>query len=298
MRERRSLELLLPLFGDPALCRLAIASALDQNHDDFQLTILDDSYPHFPLADHIAGLGDHRIDYRQNEAVLGAGGNFRRALCVASADWVSFMGADDLLHPDYLRRMAEMVAAFPSADVVQPGVRVIDAGGAPVAGLTDRVKRLLAPAPSSAARPLRGESVTASLLRGNWTYFPSLLWRRSTITSIGFRDYDVVQDLGLLIDVLMGGGSLLLDPAVTFAYRRHRSSLSAVRAHTGARFEEERAFFNDVADELTSLGWSRAARSARLRPSSRLHAALLVPRAFAASEGDVARRLLHHALLP
>lgn len=289
-----SFEFLLPLYGDPALCRLAIASVLGQTRTDFRLTIVDDSFPGFPLAEHIRGLEDDRVDYRQNESVLGAGANFRRVLSAASADRVIFMGADDVLHPGYLEHVAELIARFPEVDVVQPGVRVIGADGLARGGLTDRVKRVISPRVSTPTT-MAGESLAASLLRGNWTYFPSLCWRRSTIAAIGFREYDVVQDLGLLLDVVMGGGTLLVDSQVVFDYRRHQRSLSVVRAGTGARFDEEQAFLDDVTGSLRELGWRRAARSARWRPSSRLHAGLLASRTLP-TDRAAAARLLRHAL--
>ncbi|MGA8845770.1 MAG: glycosyltransferase, partial [Nocardioides sp.] len=269
-------------------------SVLQQTRVDFVLTICDDSHPSFPLADHIDHLGDARVRYVQNERVLGAGANFARLLSMASGDRVAFMGADDVLHPSYLHRMAQLVERHPEADVIQPGVRVIDADGSPLTGTTDRVKRLLAPA--QAGRLMVGERLASSLLSGNWTYFPSLLWRRSTIDSIGFREYDVVQDLGLLLDVVMQGGTLLVDDAVTFDYRRHDRSLSTRRTHTGARFAEERDFLAAIATELHDLGWDGAARSARRRSSSRLHAASLVPRAAGEVDLPALRRLLRHAL--
>ena len=72
---------------------------------------------------------------------------------------------------------------------------------------------------------LSGESLARSLLRGNWTYFPALCWRTSVVQGIGFRSgLNVVQDLALLLDVSLQGGALLLDPEVTFAYRRHAAS--------------------------------------------------------------------------
>ncbi|CAN5134952.1 hypothetical protein BH09ACT12_BH09ACT12_04030 [soil metagenome] len=296
MPEQPTFEFLLPLFGDPELCRLAIASVLDQTHTNFRLTIVDDSYPQFPLARYIRGLADPRVSYRQNDVALGAGGNFRRVLSVASSERVTFMGSDDRLHPHYLAQVAALLSQYPEADIIQPGVRIIDAAGIPLMEMTDRAKRLLAPKISSQPTLLEGEPLAASLLRGNWSYFPSLMWRRSAISAIGFREYDVVQDLGLLLDVVMSGGSMLVDPTLAFDYRRHAGSLSVIRAQTGARFDEERSYFNDVAKSLTALGWQRAARSAKMRLASRLHAGSLAPRALAAADINLARQLLRHAL--
>ena len=100
----------------------------------------------------------------------------------------------------------------------------------PTRPLADRVKRAIAPkAPGPTS--LRGEEALASLLRGNWTYFPSLCWRRDRVTGPGFRqDLTVCVDLALLAEVLMADGELVVVPDVAFLYRRHGGSVSSVQA--------------------------------------------------------------------
>jgi hypothetical protein len=138
--------------------------------------------------------------------------------------------------------------------------------------LADLVKRRLAPHVDEPTE-LGGEPLMASLLRGNWAYFPSLCWRREQIASIGFDpSYDMVMDLALLMQVLRDGGSLVVDPQVTFRYRRHDASYSALRALDGDRFADERGFFAREATTLRAAGLTRAERSARLHLTSRLHA--------------------------
>jgi hypothetical protein len=132
-------------------------------------------------------------------------------------------------------------------------------------------------------------------LVGNWTYFPSLLWHAPTIKKIGFRPYDVVQDLALLVDVLIADGTLVIDDSVTFEYRRHSQSDSSVKALSGSRFDEERAYFREIRFELRTRGWRRAARRAMLRPTSRSHALQVLPRSVAARDGRTTARLSRHA---
>ena len=100
----------------------------------------------------------------------------------------------------------------PAAAIVCPGVQVIDDAGQAVEPLVDRVKRFLRPH-SGGASTLAGEDALVSLMSGNWTYFPSLCWRRDVIADIDFRpEYGVVLDLGLLVDVLVAGGELVVHP--------------------------------------------------------------------------------------
>ncbi|MCX6395841.1 MAG: glycosyltransferase [Propionibacteriales bacterium] len=290
------IEVLLPFYGDPDLLRQTVASVRAQTSSDWRLIVVDDGYPDPGIATWFAGLGDPRIDYHRNEANLGANLNYMRALGLATAEYVVVMGADDLMLPRFLADVEAAVAAFPGVAIIETGVEIIDGDNQVIRPLVDRVKNRLTP---SAAGPteLCGESLMVSLLRGNWTYFPSLCWRRDVIEKIGFRpDFHVVQDLGLLMDVLKGGGRMALSPEVAFQYRRHTGSDSAVKTLTGERFAEERHYFRTIADELGSAGLVRAERAARRHLTSRLHAAALVPSALGARNPSAAQGLLRHAL--
>lgn len=287
-----SLEVVIPFHGDPAYFRETVRSLLAQTDPDWTATVLDDHYPDPAVSAWVTEVGDPRLRVIRNESNLGANGNYRLALEIASADYVVILGADDRLLPDYVRRVREVIDRT-GASVVQPGVRVIDQDGIPWAPLTDRIKARLRPDGHLTVH--RGEGVTTSLLQGNWTYFPSLCWRRATIEPLGFRGYDVVQDLALLVDTLLAGGTLAVDSQVVFEYRRHAASDSAVRAVAGSRFVEEADYFRTIADELAARGWLRARRAARLRLMSRAHAASLLPRA-ARSDLGSAWHLARHAL--
>ena len=78
-------------------------------------------------------------------------------------------------------------------------------------------------------------------------------------------------DLALLLDLTVGGASLVYDPRVVFSYRRHAASVSSVLAADGDRFIEESAFFDAEARRYAALGWSRAERAAKVHLTSRLH---------------------------
>ena len=293
-----AVDVLLPYYGPVDLMQEAVRSVLAQRYPDWVLTVVDDGYPEPGIAEWFAGLGDERVRYEKNPQNLGANGNYRRALTFVAHEHVVVMGADDVMLPDYLDTVVRALEARPEATFVQPGVEVIDEHGQPASGLVDRAKALYAPR-GQGLRVLTGEALAASLLRGNWLYFPSICWRAEAIGRIGFREgLDVVQDLALALDVAADGGGLAVDDTVCFRYRRHRASDSSWRALEGSRFTEERAFFLQTAADLQRRGWSRAARAARLHASSRLNAASLLPRALRHRRWTGARTLARHALLP
>lgn len=283
---------MLPFYGDVSLFQTAVRSVLDQTHTEFRLVMVDDQYPDTEPARWFESLGDPRLQYLRNAENLGVNGNFRRCVELVEAPAFTVMGCDDVMAPDHLARAVEALNANADAAVVQGGVEVIDSDGEIVRPLGDRVKTRLGPQGSTT---MRGELMAASLYRGNWTYFPALVWRTDVAAPIGFRPgLEVVLDLALLVDIARSGGSLVFDPAPTFSYRRHRASVSSVRAVDGRRFTEEREFFEEEARRCEELGWMVAARAARRHATSRLNAATLLPGALLGRQWPVAGTLARH----
>ncbi len=290
------IDVLLPFYGDPDLMRLAVLSVLEQDTTGWRLVVVDDHYPDEVIGAWLTTLGRSDVVYVRNQQTLGVNGNFRRALSLATSEHVVFLGCDDLLGPGYIGAMRRALGQHPDAAIVSPGVEVIDGQGRASEPLVDRVKRRLRPCADVPA-VLSGEDALVSLLTGNWTYFPSLCWRRDLVTSIGFRPgYGVVLDLGLLVDVLVAGGDLLVIDDRLFKYRRHPASESSAKTALGARFEEERHYFDAIAAELERRGLQRAARAARAHLTSRLHAAALVPATLRRRDSAAVARLLRHAV--
>jgi hypothetical protein len=178
---------------------------------------------------------------------------------------------------------------------VQLGVEVIDETGQPADGLTERIKRRLMPR-GGVQHVLGGEELATSLLRGNWLYWPSLVFTGESLKRVSFRaDLPTILDLALVLDLVAGGSRLVVDPAVCFSYRRHAQSASSMSLHTGDRFAEDRRFFAEAADRMRDLGWSRAARAARRRWVSRLHALSLAPGALRHRSPAQLRVVARHA---
>jgi glycosyltransferase involved in cell wall biosynthesis len=302
-----TVDVLLPYYGDVAMMKQAVESILGQTSPDWALTVIDDGYPDESVPGYFGVLAarDPRITYVRNEQNLGANGNYRKALTFVRHELAVVMGADDVMLRNYVETVVAAHERFPSAQIIQPGVEVIDELGQPCMGLVDRMKRLYAPrvpqangSPEAAGRRLlSGEPLAISLIRGNWLYFPSICWRSDALVATGFREgFNVMQDLALALDLVKAGGGLVVDSSVCFQYRRHRGSDSSWRALDGTRFTEEGEFFTAMADELAAIGWRRAARTARLHLSSRLNAATLLPRAWRTQQRQGVRRLREHVL--
>ncbi|MFE9930163.1 glycosyltransferase family 2 protein [Streptomyces sp. NPDC005533] len=289
-------DFMLPYYGDVQLMQDAVRSVLAQTDRDFRLVVIDDGKePDVPGW--FARLGDDRVHYTRNEQNLGITKNFQKCVRLSEADYVVIMGCDDLLHPHYLETVRALVAAHPGIGMVQPGVEVIDGDGKVTAGLADNTKKRLYAPQVKGSRLMAGEELAASVLRGNWLYFPSIAWRGEALRKVNFRDdYSVIQDLALVVDLLEDGEEMVVDNSTTvFQYRRHAVSESSVQAFSGTRFTEAERYFSAVAARMDARGWPKAARAARFHSASRLHALTMLPGALRRGHKEGARTLAKHA---
>ncbi|QNQ91052.1 glycosyltransferase [Corynebacterium poyangense] len=295
------IDVMLPYYGDVDLMKKAVASVCAQHYQHWRLVVIDDGYPSPEPERYLNELAsqDPRVHYLRNSENLGANANYRKALDLVEAPFFIMMGADDIMLPNYLDVVAEAFSQHPEVEVIQPGVSTINEHGIAITAMPDRIKKLCAPRHRSPVMELRGEDLAVSLLRANWTYFPSLAWRSSTVKSIGFRiDFDVVQDLALLLDIATQSQhkNLLVLDELAFLYRRHGGSDSMTKALTGERFDEERRFFRWQARRYKDLGWTRASRAASAHFTSRLNALNLMIQALKQRQFKPLIRLGQHVL--
>jgi len=136
-------------------------------------------------------------------------------------------------------------------------------------------------------------------MKGNWLYVPAMCFRTDVVSRVGPIDqFASIADLAWVIDMLLGGGTMALDPTPAFRYRRHAASHSSLHAKSLLRFEEEQRYYAHAATKLREHGWLRAARVARLHPTTRLHAIRAALGAVAARNGRLALDLTRLALRP
>lgn len=297
MTEREPFHILLPFWGRFDHFRIAVESVLAQTDPTWRLTVVDDVYPDTAPGEWLQSLGDPRIEYVRNPANLGVSKNYLACVDRMRGEYSMLLGCDDRLLPGFLARVRTLIDTHPGVAIVQPGAEVIDADGRVVLPLVDRAKTLLRPRTTGGPLILQGERLAQSLLRGNWTYFPSLVWRVDLLRRYGFDpDLDVVQDLIMLLDITAEGGVMVLDNEVQFQYRRHGNSVSSATAVDGSRFRQERTLFDAQAARFAALGWRRAATAARRHWFSRFNALTRVPAAIAHRNGAGVRALVRHVV--
>lgn len=290
------LEIFMPFYGRIDHFKKAVQSVITQSDPEWKLTVVDDVYPDLAAGEWLVSLQDSRITYLRNETNLRPSKNYNKCAALSQSTFTMLMGCDDEMLPDFVSRAKALIADFPQSDVIQPGVEVIDENGKVYLPLSDRVKRWIRPHVSEPVE-LSGQSLAQSLSRGNWTYFPSILWRTDLIEKYSFRtDLDVVQDLAMLLKIIQAGGTLILDNEVVFRYRRHASSVSSVTGPDGSKFLQEKQLFEESTSTFRELNWTDAAKSSRHHWLSRANALKELPGAILHRNRNGLRNLTRHIL--
>lgn len=293
---RATVGIYIPFWGELEYLRVAVDSVLGQTNPDWTLTVVNDAHPDYAVDEYFSTIEDPRITYIRNEANCGITENFRRCVQMAVEPRVVVMGCDDYLLDGYVEAISKAHAESPGADLIQPGVIVVDEDGTVVSPLVDRVKQKLLRPMHRSPQLLSGDKLAANLMHGNWLYWPSLAFRREAVQTHDFRDgFPVIQDLALILDVLLDGGELLVVPDVVFAYRRHNASASSLELMDGSRFAGERKFFEHAAGLAKTKGWPKTVSAARLHVTSRLHALVLLPGVLLRRDIRTAKVILRHA---
>lgn len=284
----------MPFFGDVNQFESAVISVLGQSDPNWKLVIIDDCFPDRRPQEFVRSLADPRITYVINDKNLGISENFQKCVSLANTEFTTIMGCDDILLPNYVERVKLLFDRHPTVDYIQPGVAVIDDKDLRAQSLTDRFKsKLRNRHPPRAV--LTGEDLAKSLLRGNWTYFPSICWKTDVLQHFGFQmKYRIVLDLALQLEIIFAGGSLLIDDVVTFEYRRHALSASTWAAKDGTRFAEESALFAEARQQMSALDWKAGQRQARWHFSSRVNALTKISSAVLARDTSGVFMLLKH----
>jgi glycosyltransferase involved in cell wall biosynthesis len=288
----------VPYYLDPRYLFELVDSVRKQTRDDWLLTIVDDCYPGTAAEDYVRELGDPRIRYRRNERNLGVIANVVQCLTMGEAETIVVMGADDAVEPNYVDVVLTAFARHPDAIMVHPGIVLVDGDGNPTDSLADKIKRLASRA-SRRRGELDGPTAIRSLMMGNWLYVPAMCFRQDVIgRARDLGDYGSIGDLAWVVDMLLEGGTLVMDPTPAFRYRRHQASHSSVHARSVIRFDEEQRFYAIAARRLRDIGWRRAARMARLHPLSRLHAMQMAINSFLHGNPRLGAALVRRSLRP
>lgn len=274
-----TIDVLLPFYGDVDLFKISVQSVMDQDSKNWHLYIINDAHPDLSVDTWIANLQSEKISYYRNEINLGPSENYKKCLNHASQPYLVIFGADDVMHSNFISQCEKALNRFPDTTILHPEVHVIDREGVPYLPLVDRIKRSISPKKSE-NKIINNSKILATLMIGDWMYFPSIVWRTEVLKEFGFNpNLNVCQDLDVIARILLNGGKFQYLPENIFSYRRFKESDSSVKLLNGNRFHEEKIVYRRLSLALKEKGFKFASQMASIHPTSRLHALTILPKA-------------------
>jgi len=268
---------LVPFYSNLEYLRQTLQSVVAQTDPMWRAVVVDDSPEDPGVGALLDALGDSRIATVRNASNLGVAGSFNRCFELAvehGAALAMILHADDVLEPGYVAVVRAAHAAVPDATCVATKVTVIGADGQRRRSVPDTVKQWLWP---DDVGQLVGERGLQLLLRGQFFYCPAVSYRMALLTLPAWNQrWTQVMDLELYGRILLSGGSIVVERAPVFRYRRHAESMTQLNSATMMRTVEETEVCRVLAREAKRLGWRRAAREGRLRVTVRLQALMRV----------------------
>lgn len=121
-------SIVLPVRNGGEYVKECIASILAQTVEDFELLVLDNNSTDGTL-EWIQALSDLRIKIFPSDRDLSIEENWHRIVAIPKREFITLIGHDDLLYPDYLETMNKLIRQYPDASIYQTHFNYIDGQG-------------------------------------------------------------------------------------------------------------------------------------------------------------------------
>jgi len=209
-------SIIVPTYNSERWIHQCIGSVLAQTLKDFEIVILDSGSTDGTL-DFVNSIGDGRIKINTTENPLGIVENWQRISSIPRNEFMTILGHDDILYPNYLATIDALIQRFPDAGLYQTHFYFIDGEG--------KIIR--------SCLPMQPKIVHAELLE-------SVLQNVFEITATGFmvrsKDYDAIGGIPtypnlLYADIelwlkLIKDRYLAIAPENCFEFRLHLDNTS------------------------------------------------------------------------
>jgi glycosyltransferase involved in cell wall biosynthesis len=255
----------IPYYSAPHYLGRALASVRAQTVADWQCLVCDDGEGGEAEA-LVRSLGDSRIRYFKNQRNLGMAANWNRCIDLAETDLVQLLHEDDELLPGYASIMLRAAAEHADAGILYCGAEIIGPDSKRAFSFPDFIKFNFVNPARRKKLVLAGESGVRALLKGDFIMCPTMCFRKSRLGALRFStEYKLVQDLELITQHLMAGGTIVGVPEVCYRYRRHPDNATSEYTRSLLRFQEESAYYDRVLQMAEARGWRSCIEPARER---------------------------------
>ena len=244
----------------------ALASVRAQSDDRWRCIVVDEGGAAESLVQ-----GDPRIRYFKNERPLGMAANWNRCIELAETDLVQLLHEDDELLPDYAATMLRAADEHPDAGILYCGAEIIGPDSQPAFSFPDFIKLHFVNPSRHNKITLAGEDGVRALLKGDFIMCPTMCFRKSRLNVRFSTDYKLVQDIELITQHLLAGGTIVGVPEVCYRYRRHNANATAEYTRSLLRFHEESAYYDRVLQIAVERGWRSCIRPAQQKSIIKLN---------------------------
>jgi glycosyltransferase involved in cell wall biosynthesis len=211
----------LPAYNADRFLAAAINSILQQTETNFELILIDD-HSSDATTELLATFRDNRIHVIRNEVRLGVAMSLNKGLQLARGTYIARMDADDLSHPDRLRKQALFLDQNPDIAAIDTLQQLINERGE----LTDQTNY-----------QIHGTAnIQNKMPWVNCLGHPSIMIRREVLMHYSYREI-VYEDLDLWLRLLNDGHLIdkLTEPL--FYYRKHDSSITGIDMRLNRHFQ-------------------------------------------------------------
>jgi glycosyltransferase involved in cell wall biosynthesis len=226
-----SISVVIPAYRAERYLSQTLDSVLRQTHEDWEAIVVDDGSPDSTglIAEAYAARDPRVRVIRQANAGVCVSRNAGLAASQAMRGLALFLDADDLLEPDALATLCDVLSASPEAPAAHGVAREIDADGQPLPAAVHETRRYVLASGGSRAVPVADDRPTTleMLVVENCVRSTgAVLIRKQALARVGPWDQTVAgvadHDMWFRLARLR---PLAYAPRVTFVYRVHAESM-------------------------------------------------------------------------
>ncbi len=218
--ENPLVSICLPVYNGEDYLRQAIQSVLQQTFEDFELLLLDNASTDGTseiCSEAVAQ--DRRVRYFRSQVNRGLVWNHNRAVKLAKGRYFMWMGHDDALGEDYVKRCVEVLNQDPRVVLSFTNAKNVDANGDLINEVLNHCDN---ESPSSRLRSLLRKETSCDAIYG--------LMRMETLKKTGLHGYFAGSDLVLLCEMALHGPFTVI-PDFLFL-RRHLPNVTSYHHST------------------------------------------------------------------
>ena len=194
----------MPVFNGEKYLQSAINSILSQTINNIEFIIIDD-YSTDSTPKILKNIKDKRVKVHRNTSNLGVAGSLNRALKLTTGKYIARMDADDISHPDRLRKQVDFLKSNPSTIACGVQTEIID-GQNQITG--------------TRSFPISSKSCHDYLMLTSPILHPTLMAQASIYKKIGYTaKYKTAEDWDLYFKLLKFGKLANL-PDTLYSYRQ------------------------------------------------------------------------------